>query len=126
MPAWCYAGRFWRTPVASPSAQPPGPPAQPPPGGPCPGRFDALLAEEQRARCLLAAGEPDSGLTLLSQVLRGLSQLGAIGDADRVAGILRGHGVTARRAWRGGGRGGGDPLSPPGVGGVQLGLSCPR
>jgi DNA-binding CsgD family transcriptional regulator/tetratricopeptide (TPR) repeat protein len=74
--------------------------------------YDALLAREQQASCLLAAGSSQAGLTLLSEVLRGLSRLGATGDADRVAAALRERGVTARRGWRGGRRGYGRQLSP--------------
>jgi DNA-binding CsgD family transcriptional regulator len=73
---------------------------------------EALLAGERQARCLIAAGRPDSGLALLIEVLAGLSELGATGDADRVVNSLRGHGVAARRVWRGGRRGYGDRLSP--------------
>jgi DNA-binding CsgD family transcriptional regulator/tetratricopeptide (TPR) repeat protein len=74
--------------------------------------YDTLLAREHQASCLLAGGRQERGLALFAEVLRGLSRLDATGDADRVAGILRGHGVTARRAWRGGRRGYGQELSP--------------
>jgi DNA-binding CsgD family transcriptional regulator len=73
---------------------------------------DALLAREHQARCLLAAGRTDPGLALLTEVLAGLSRLGATDDADRVVDFLRRHGVAARRVWRGGRRGYGDRLSP--------------
>jgi len=67
--------------------------------------YDALLAGEQRAHALLAAGRGDKaaagnsaardeGLNLLSGVLRGLEQLGAAGDAARVARCLRENGVS--------------------------------
>jgi DNA-binding CsgD family transcriptional regulator len=72
----------------------------------------ALLARERQGASLIAAGDGDAGLALLGDVLRGLSELGATGDADRLAGVLREHGVTARRPWRGGRRGYGDQLSP--------------
>jgi DNA-binding CsgD family transcriptional regulator/tetratricopeptide (TPR) repeat protein len=74
--------------------------------------YDALLAGEQRARSLLAAGRGDSaarneGLDLLSGVLRGLAQLGAAGDAARVTRCLRENGVAASVR-----RGYGTELSP--------------
>jgi DNA-binding CsgD family transcriptional regulator len=80
--------------------------------------YDALLAREAQARCLLATPDGlamldgEGGLALLADVLRDLSELGATGDADRVAASLREHGVAARRVWRGGRRGYGDQLSP--------------
>jgi DNA-binding CsgD family transcriptional regulator len=72
--------------------------------------YDALRADEQRARSLLAAAvgkatggkatggnkaAKDEGLDVLSGVLRGLEQLGAAGDAARVARFLRENGVAA-------------------------------
>ena len=74
--------------------------------------YDALRAGEQRARSLLAAGggkkaARDEGLDVLSGVLRGLEQLGAAGDAARVARCLRENGVAAS-----GRRGYGSGLSP--------------
>jgi len=73
--------------------------------------YDALLARERQARCLIAAGQHDIGLALLAEVLRGLSQLGAAADAARAARTLREHGVPARRP--GPGRPGyGNQLSP--------------
>jgi DNA-binding CsgD family transcriptional regulator len=74
--------------------------------------YDALLAREHQARCLLAAGKREPGLAQLGEVLLGLDQLGATGDASRVASRLRGHGVAVSRPWRGGPRGYGDRLSP--------------
>jgi DNA-binding CsgD family transcriptional regulator len=74
--------------------------------------YDALLARERQARCLLDAGRPDAGLALLSEVCRGLADLGAPGDAERVARLLRDHGCTPPPIWRGGRRGYGDRLSP--------------
>lgn len=59
--------------------------------------YDALLATEQQARCLLAADRRAQALSLLNDVMRGLSRLGATGDASRVARILREHGVNTRR-----------------------------
>jgi DNA-binding CsgD family transcriptional regulator len=74
--------------------------------------YDALLAGEQRARSLLAAGRSDKaardeGVELLSDVLRGLGRLGATGDAARVARRLRENGVAVRAR-----RGHGTDLSP--------------
>jgi DNA-binding CsgD family transcriptional regulator len=74
--------------------------------------YDALLARERQACCLFAAGRDESGVAVLTEVLRGLSRLGARGDAGRVARILRGHGADTRHVWRGGRRGYGDRLSP--------------
>ena len=74
--------------------------------------YDALRAGEQRARSLLAAGggnkaARDEGLDVLSGVLRGLEELGAAGDAARVARRLRDDGVAASVR-----RGYGTELSP--------------
>ncbi|WP_165974297.1 helix-turn-helix transcriptional regulator [Nonomuraea deserti] len=74
--------------------------------------YDALLARERRGRCLLAGGERDQGLRVLGETLSRLRDLGARWDADRVAGLLRAHGVDVANAWRGGRRGYGDRLSP--------------
>ncbi|WP_239134243.1 helix-turn-helix transcriptional regulator [Rugosimonospora africana] len=74
--------------------------------------YDALLARERQARCLLTAGRPDAGLALLGEVCRGLADLGASGDAERVARFMRDHGHTPPPTWRGGRRGYGDQLSP--------------
>jgi DNA-binding CsgD family transcriptional regulator len=73
--------------------------------------YDVLLARERQARCLLAAGQHETGLALFGEVLHGLSQLGAAADAARAARTLREHGVPARRP--GPGRPGyGNQLSP--------------
>ena len=74
--------------------------------------YEALLARERQAACLLAAGSGDVALALLTKVHQGLSSLGADGDAGRVARSLRGHGVHVPQVWRGGQRGYGDRLSP--------------
>ncbi|HLV58252.1 MAG TPA: AAA family ATPase [Natronosporangium sp.] len=74
--------------------------------------YDAWLAREAQARCLLAAGRTESAVSLLDRTLRGLSNLGARADADRVGELLRDHGVPARRTWRRGRRGYGNQLSP--------------
>jgi DNA-binding CsgD family transcriptional regulator/tetratricopeptide (TPR) repeat protein len=73
--------------------------------------YDALLAREQQARCLVAIGSQDAGLVLLGDVLRGMAQLGATGAAARVARTLRENGLQVRRP--GAGRPSyGDQLSP--------------
>jgi DNA-binding CsgD family transcriptional regulator len=75
--------------------------------------YDALLAQERQAYCLLHEDRGDAAaLALLSETRRGLDTLGAGADARRVASVLREHGVTIRRGWRGGRRGYGDQLSP--------------
>lgn len=73
--------------------------------------YYALLAEERRAHCLLAAGREDAAVPLLSRVFQGLSELGASAAADRTMRALREHGVDARRSHRGR-PGYGDALSP--------------
>jgi DNA-binding CsgD family transcriptional regulator len=82
--------------------------------------YDALLASEHQACCLVAAGSAETGLALLAEVMPGLSALGAPGDADRVARTLRRHGGAVPRVWRGGRRGYGDQLSPRELEVVQL------
>lgn len=74
--------------------------------------YEALLAREQQAGSLIAAGKPKAGLGLLAEVRQGLSDLGATLDADRTARVLRDHGVAVPRVWRGGRRGYGSRLSP--------------
>lgn len=74
--------------------------------------YDAWLVRERQAECLLAADQPHEALDLLGKVHRGLSELGARNDADRVARRLREHGVQVSLPWRGGRRGYGDQLSP--------------
>jgi DNA-binding NarL/FixJ family response regulator len=71
--------------------------------------YDALLAQEQQARCLLHTDNSNpEAATLLTKSHRGLDTLGASGDARRVAVTLREHGMMGRR----GRRGYGDELSP--------------
>jgi DNA-binding NarL/FixJ family response regulator len=73
--------------------------------------YDALLARERQACCLLAAGRRDAALPLLNEVLTGMSRLGATWDAARVARRLREHGARIHRP--GAGRPGyGNQLSP--------------
>jgi DNA-binding CsgD family transcriptional regulator len=74
--------------------------------------YDALLARERQARCLLAAGSPEAGLELLAEVRGRLAALGAKGDAARIALTLREHGVAAPRVSGGGRPGYGGRLSP--------------
>lgn len=59
--------------------------------------YDALLAREWHARCLLAMDQQAAGLAVLSEVMLGLSKLGATGDAQRVARTLRENGLRVRR-----------------------------
>ncbi|WP_092653279.1 helix-turn-helix transcriptional regulator [Actinopolymorpha singaporensis] len=74
--------------------------------------YDELLAREGEGRCLVAGGEERRGLARLSDAERQLRSLGARWDADRVARLLRHHGVDVARTWRRGPRGYGDQLSP--------------
>jgi DNA-binding CsgD family transcriptional regulator len=74
--------------------------------------YNALLATEAQARCLLAAGQRAAAVRLLSESLSALSALGARDDAARIAGILNEAGAPVRRPWLGGSRGYGDQLSP--------------
>jgi DNA-binding CsgD family transcriptional regulator len=74
--------------------------------------YDALLSTERQGLSLLAAGDRDTALGLLSQTQRGLADLGASADANRVTAMLRDQGVMVRGSWRGGRRGYGDQLSP--------------
>ncbi|MFF3379497.1 LuxR C-terminal-related transcriptional regulator [Streptomyces sp. NPDC002680] len=74
--------------------------------------YDELLALERRGRCLLRHGDTGQALAQLGTVQERLWTLGARTDADRVAQLLRGHGVEVARAWRRGPRGYGPRLSP--------------
>ncbi len=74
--------------------------------------YDALLAREAQARCLISADEREAGLSLLADVHDRLTALGAVSDAERATRVLREHGVVTRRVWRGGRRGYGNQLSP--------------
>ncbi len=71
-----------------------------------------LLTLERQARVELAAGDKDRALTRLESVQRRLHEKAAGWDADRIAKLLRSHGVEVARAWRGGRRGYGNRLSP--------------
>lgn len=59
--------------------------------------YEGFLAGERQAHCLIAAGRRDSGLVKLTDVMRGLSELGASGDAARLARSLREHGRATHR-----------------------------
>jgi DNA-binding CsgD family transcriptional regulator len=74
--------------------------------------YQELLALERHCRAQLGAGHADCALGRLEDVQRRLRELGAGWDADRVARLLRAHGVEVARTWRGGRRGYGDQLSP--------------
>ncbi|WP_431967942.1 helix-turn-helix transcriptional regulator [Actinacidiphila sp. bgisy160] len=75
--------------------------------------YDALLARERHARCLLADGRDEAGLPILSEVARALSELGAHNDADRISRFLGTRGGDTPAAVRGRGRPGyGNRLSP--------------
>lgn len=77
---------------------------------PCP--YHELLARERVGRCLLDVDDTDSAVAVLTDAQRRLTELGARWDADRVAQLLRHHGIEVARPWRGGRRGYGDRLSP--------------
>jgi DNA-binding CsgD family transcriptional regulator len=73
---------------------------------------DALLAEEQRARCLLAVGH-GTAIGLLTETAGKLTRLGAANDAARIAHLLRERGVEIhQRGWHGGRTSYGNRLSP--------------
>jgi DNA-binding CsgD family transcriptional regulator/tetratricopeptide (TPR) repeat protein len=74
--------------------------------------YDEMLMLERQGRCLLAVDERDKALTVLSEVHQRMTGLGAKWDADRVAHVLRQHGVEVPRLWRRGRKGYGDQLSP--------------
>ena len=76
--------------------------------------YEALLAGERQARCLIAVHKSDTGFSLLSTVTKELVSLGATRDAGRLAAVLREHGVAPPnlRGGRRGRRGYGDQLSP--------------
>ena len=74
--------------------------------------YDALLAKERQAECLLADDQAQAALTLMSEARQGFIGLGATADAGRVTRSLHEHGVAVPRQRRGGRRGYGDRLSP--------------
>jgi DNA-binding CsgD family transcriptional regulator/type II secretory pathway predicted ATPase ExeA len=82
--------------------------------------YEALLARERQAACLLAAGRRDPGLDVLGEAFHGLCDLGARGDAVRLMTALREHGVQVRPPWRGGRPGYGEELSPREIDVIRL------
>jgi DNA-binding CsgD family transcriptional regulator/tetratricopeptide (TPR) repeat protein len=78
--------------------------------------YEALLARERQAGCLLAAGQKHAGLELLAGLRREFITLGATGDAERVVRVLREHEVAAKRRQRGYG----EQLSPRELEAVRL------
>lgn len=82
--------------------------------------YDAALAREREAESLIAAGETDAGLRLLTEIRTTLVDLGAVADAERVVSTLRGLGVDIRGVQRGGRRSYGDDLSPREIDVVSL------
>jgi hypothetical protein len=64
--------------------------------------YDALLARERQARCLIEIGHTPTGLHRLTTAFRGFAELGARTDADRVAVALATHGARSNvvAAWR--------------------------
>lgn len=59
--------------------------------------YDALLAREAQARCLLTGNQVADGIAVLRQVAADLATLGASHDALRVTELLRGLGVQVKR-----------------------------
>ncbi|MGW9031311.1 helix-turn-helix transcriptional regulator [Streptomyces sp. NPDC055722] len=75
--------------------------------------YEALLARERQAGCLLGAGDRAAALAQWAAVARELLVLGARSDADRVLHTLREHGaVTGDQPGAGRRRGYGHQLSP--------------
>ncbi len=64
--------------------------------------YDALLARERQALCLVEIDHAPAGSHLLTTVFRGFADLGARTDIDRVAVSLAAHGAPPRRSWRSG------------------------
>lgn len=73
--------------------------------------YDLLLTRERRAEVLIGMGNVDRGVRELSSTAVALRDLGAFGDAERVARNAREAG-RGEQVWRGGRRGYGDQLSP--------------
>lgn len=82
--------------------------------------YDELLCRERQGQALLAAGDQEAALELLTTTQQRMYDLGARWDADRVAHLVRGHGQEVVRTWHGGRRGYGDQLSPRQVDVVRL------
>jgi DNA-binding CsgD family transcriptional regulator len=82
--------------------------------------YEALLARERQAGCLLDAGDRTAALAQLTGVAQELRILGAKSDADRVLRTLREHGVVAGDQRGVSRRGYGDQLSPKELDVVEL------
>lgn len=74
--------------------------------------YESLQTRERLGRCLLTAGKVTEAISALADVEQGMRRLGANWDADRVASLLREHGIEVARTWRRGRRGYGGELSP--------------
>ncbi|MEY9935498.1 DNA-binding CsgD family transcriptional regulator/tetratricopeptide (TPR) repeat protein [Catenulispora sp. GP43] len=74
--------------------------------------YYALLAREQKAGCLMKAGESRAALSQWTEVAQGLAVLGAKKDAERVADTLQERGGEKPGRRRAGRRGYGNHLSP--------------
>ncbi|MGH3448639.1 MAG: helix-turn-helix transcriptional regulator, partial [Nocardioidaceae bacterium] len=74
--------------------------------------YDELLALERQGRAELVAGREKEALDRLESVQSRLRDMQARWDADRIARLLRAHGIEVARVWRGGRRGYGKQLSP--------------
>ncbi|WP_153456334.1 ATP-binding protein, partial [Streptomyces smaragdinus] len=61
--------------------------------------YDALLARERAARCLLADGRDEAARAALGEVARGLAELGARNDAERIGRFLDGRGAGEAGAY---------------------------
>lgn len=73
--------------------------------------YDAALATEQAAECLLADGD-ELGRSALQEAVTAYDTLGARRDRTRAAGLARKHGVSLPGQRRSGRRGYGEALSP--------------
>ncbi|HEY1914376.1 MAG TPA: AAA family ATPase [Streptosporangiaceae bacterium] len=74
--------------------------------------YEAWLARERQAKCLLSGEQTESGLRLLSSVFLGLCELGAQRDAERTVARLRAEGTGPPHPAASGRRGYGNLLSP--------------
>ena len=75
--------------------------------------YEVMLSRERELRCRLGSGRGDREvLAKLRNLEHRLREQGARWDADRIAQLLRRHGIDVVRTWRGGRRGYGDALSP--------------
>lgn len=74
--------------------------------------YDAWLALERQARCVLAAGDHDRGMTMLGDAFHRLHHLGAVADTDRIGREMRARGGGPDHKARRGRPGYGNQLSP--------------